>query len=120
MYSLSIHFGPNAMVWALLFKSEEKAGAVYNAYVEFNLKIAEETLLIGADDFGQSFAIPFKEISGILLEDLEVTEEARIQRSLAEAHVKVKLDQRAKTDPIIRQAMNNQGPSVLTPVPRYS
>ena len=120
MYSLSIYFGPNAMVWALLFKEEARAGAAYNAYVGNKMDGTKADILIGADDFGQSYAIPFNDIHGVLLEDLDLVEEARIQRSLAEAHVKVKLDQRAKTDPLIRQAMSNQSPSILSPVPRYS
>src|SRR6266851_2653181 len=63
MYSLSIHFGPNSIVWALLFKEEEKASMLYNAYVEFKVGGNEAGILIGADDFGQSFAIPFNAVS---------------------------------------------------------
>ena len=72
------------------------------------------------DDFGQRGFFKYENINGVLLEDLEVTEEARIQRSLAEARTRVKLEARAKTDPTIRQAMGAQGPGVLTPVPRFS
>jgi hypothetical protein len=117
MYSLSIHFGPASLVWALLFKEEEKAGVVYNAYVDAKMSGAQETVLLGADDFGQSFAIPCNEISGILLEDLDQIEEARIQRSLADERCKAKFMVRAKSDPVIRQAMGQGGPSVLTPFP---
>ncbi len=117
MYSLSIHFGPNAIVWALLFKEEEKAGMLYNAYVEFKVGGNEAGILIGADDFGQSFAIPFNEISVMLLEDLDQIEEARIQRSLADERCKAKFMQRAKSDPTIRQAMG-QGPGIVSPFPR--
>jgi hypothetical protein len=114
MYSLTIHFGPNAVAWALLFKEEEKAGVVYNAYVGNMLNGAEAALLIGVDDFGQSFAIPFNDIHGIMLEDLDLVEEARIQRSLANARGEVKARQRASTDPVIRQAQT--GAPILTPM----
>ncbi len=117
MYSLSIHFGSNAIVWALLFKEEEKAGSLYNAYVDARMNRAENNLLIGSDDFGQSFAIPIDEISGILLEDLDQIEEARIQRSLADERCKAKFMARAKSDPTIRQAMG-QGPGIVSPFPR--
>ena len=113
MYSLSIHFGPNAMVWALLFKEEEKAGASYNAYMDFKMGEAKNGMLIGSDDFGQTYAIPMEEIRGILLEDLDLVEEARILRSLTNARGEVKARQRAATDPVIRQAQ--QGPAVLQP-----
>jgi hypothetical protein len=115
MYSLTIHFGPNAMCWALLFKEEAKAGEAYNAYVSWKMNGASDGALIGSDDFGQSYAIPFSEIHGVLLEDLDLVEEARIQRSLYNARGEVKARQRAATDAVIRQGMGNQGASVLTP-----
>lgn len=119
MYSLTIHFGPNAICWALLFKEEEKAATVYNAYVTAKIQQANEgmPLLIGSDDFGQSFAIPFNEISGILFEDLDLVEAARIQRSLAEERCKVKLMAAAKADPTIAAAIrqHQNGAGVLTP-----
>lgn len=110
MYSLSIHFGPGAMVWAFMFKDKEKA--------EESFRIARDMLVdphgSGAiiDDFGQSAVIIGAH--GIMLEDLDLVEEARILRSLANARGEVKARQRAMTDPTIRQAQN-QGPSVLTP-----
>jgi hypothetical protein len=120
MYSLTIHFGPSSMVWALLFKEEKKAGELYDSYVNHVLVPAEGGVLIGNDDFGQSFAIPFYEIRGVILEDLEQVEAARIQRSLAEERCKVKLMQAAKSDPVISRAIQDQqrGPSVITPFPR--
>lgn len=113
MYSLTIHFGPNAMQWPLLFKEEEKAGVIYNAYLDFQVSEATAGMLIGSDDFGQSFAIPMEQIAGILLEDMDLVEEARIYRSLANARGEVKARQRAMSDPVIRTAQN--GPAVMTP-----
>jgi hypothetical protein len=116
MHSLTIHFGPNAMVWSLLFKDEEKASTIYNAYMDSRMNAADKATLLGADDFGQAFAIPMEQINGILLEDLELTEEARIQRSLADARASAKLQMRARTDSTIRQAQS--GAPVLTPMGR--
>jgi len=113
MYSLSIHFGPNAMVWALLFKEEEKAEKIFGAYVDFKATSAVDGIFLGADDFGQTFAIPFSEISGIMAEDLDLVEEARILRSLANARGEVKARTRAMSDPVLRGAQ--QGPGVITP-----
>ncbi|SRR5216684_2333027 len=117
MYSLSIHFGSNAIVWALLFKEETKADDIYNNYVTFKLGNTTNQILLGSDDFGQVFAIPFDEINGMLLEDLDQIEEARIQRSLADERCKAKFMARAKSDPTIRQAMG-QGPGIVSPFPR--
>ncbi len=118
MYSLTIHFGPNAIMWQFLFKEEDKAGLVYNAYMDYKASHAEKGMLIGADDFGQSFAIPIEEISGMLIEDIELMEEARILRSLADARAQAKLQQRARTDSVIRSAQ--QQTPVLQPMGRFN
>jgi hypothetical protein len=110
MYSLSIHFGPNAMVWAFLFKNKELASDFYNGAIK---AIDEDWFLKIEDDFGQQCFFKKGQISGALLEDLDLVEEARILRSLANARGEVKARQRATTDPTIRQAQ--QGPSVLQP-----
>jgi len=108
MYSLSIHFGPNAMVWAFLFKEKEKADTVYEKLVTGDSSIVH----VVEDDFGQRGVIQ-GEIHGSLLEDLDLVEEARILRSLANARGEVKARQRAATDPVIRTSA--QGASVLQP-----
>jgi hypothetical protein len=110
MYSLSIHFGPNAMVWAFMFKEKEKAAA---ALVLAKTALYEKCDCELEDDFGQSAVFDANEISGVMLEDLDLVEEARILRSLANARGEVKARQRASTDPVIRQAQ--QGPAVMTP-----
>jgi hypothetical protein len=112
MYSLTIHFGPNAMVWSLLFKEKERAESIFKNLSD---SVQKQTPLGGllADDFGQEAYIETKSIHGVMLEDLDLTEEARIQRSLMNARGEVKARQRASTDPIIRTAA--QGPSVLQP-----
>jgi hypothetical protein len=117
MYSLTIHFGPNAVAWALLFKNEEKARDAYNTFVDYHVNLATGGAIIGSDDFGQAYAIPFNEIHGICFEDLDQTEAARIQRSLAEERCKVKLMAAAKSDPVIGEAIRrSQGAPVLTPM----
>ena len=110
MYSLSIHFGPNAMVWAFLFKDREKAEEARSHATQAVL--AEEDFFI-EDEFGQKASFARKAVHALMLEDLDLVEEARILRSLANARGEVKARQRASTDPVIRQAQ--QGPSVLQP-----
>jgi hypothetical protein len=118
MFNVSISHGPVGTVWALLFKTEEKAGEPYNAYVEHKINRAEGGVLIGTDDFGQSYAIPFDEIHAILLEDLDQIEQARIQRALADERVKAKFMVAAKSDPVIRQAIQGQQAPIMTPFGR--
>lgn len=116
MYSLSICFGPAGTVWAFLFKEKEKAVMVYNTYVEHSASNATGCQLICNDDFGQSAFIPFGEIRGMVLEDLDQHEQARIQRALADERLKAKFMQAAKSDPIIRAAMGNQQSPIMTPM----
>ena len=112
MYSLSIHFGPNAMVWALLFKDKERALAHYSAYETAKGRKLPGRYIVDVD-FGQQASVELDSIHGVMLEDLDLVEEARILRSLANARGEVKARQRASTDPVIRTAQ--QGPSVLQP-----
>jgi hypothetical protein len=118
MYSLTICFGPTGTAWAYLFKEEEKASVIYNAYVNNKLtNDVEDGVLIGADDFGQSFAIPFNDIHGMMLEDLDQIVHARIERSLVDARAQMMFDKRAKTDPVIAQGIRErQQTPVLTPM----
>ena len=118
MYSLTIHFGPSAMVWQFLFKEEKKPGEAYNAFVTTQVEGGKGGVLIGSDDFGQSYAIPFNEISGMLIEDLDLVEEAQIQRSLVNARAQAKLNSRASQDPTLRAAQAMRGPAMIQPMGR--
>ena len=109
MYSLTIHFGPNALQWQFLFKEKEKAESAYgNATSDGDLRID--------DDFGQTAFFVDGTRSSILLEDLALVETARIQRALIDERVKAKFIKAATDDPIIKAAMRPQGPGVLTPM----
>jgi len=108
MYSLTIHFGPNAMVWAFMFKDKKNADFAYS--LASNPPGQHMTV---EDDFGQQASFKVSDVHGMMLEDLDLVEEARILRSLANARGEVKARQRASTDPVLRAAQ--QGPSVLTP-----
>jgi hypothetical protein len=114
MFNLTICFGPTGgTAWALLFKTEERAGEVYNTFVNCH---SHPDALIGSDDFGQSYAIPFDEIHGMMLEDLELVEQAHVLRGLAAERIKAKFVTAATNDPTIRAAQRQQGQTpVLTP-----
>jgi hypothetical protein len=110
MYSLTIHFGPNAMFWSFLLKEKENAEKCYGTAVAC---INDGVGFIIADDFGQKAVFKAETAHGAMLEDMEIAEEARIYRSLANARGEIKARQRAATDPVIRSA--SQGPSVIQP-----
>jgi hypothetical protein len=108
MYSLTIHFGPNAVVWSFLFKDKDPA-----SYALSKCMAPGETFYILEDDFGQRAHINPKQIHGVMLEDMDLVEEARILRSLANARGEVKARSRAMSDPVIRTAQ--AGPGVIAP-----
>ena len=112
MYSLTIHFGPNAMVWSFLFKDKEKADAARSHAVENGVLEGPDNFMI-EDDFGQQASFSAGAVHGVMLEDLTLVQEARIFRSLENARGEIKAKQRAATDPVIRSAQ--QGPQVLQP-----
>jgi hypothetical protein len=112
MYSLTIHFGPNAMVWSFMFKEKEKVEAQAN---NVSLAISNRGSIAVLDDFGQTAMFDKETIHAYLVEDLDLVEGARIERSLYNARGEVRARQRAATDATIRQGMGNQGASVLTP-----
>ena len=76
MYSLTIHFGPNAMTWAFLFKEKEKAVSIFELLSDLD-PAASMTF---EDDFGQLGHMDQCEIRGLLLEDLDLIERASSSR----------------------------------------
>lgn len=117
MHSLTICFGPTGTIWTLLFKAEEKAGVLYNAYVDHRMNKAEGGALIGADDFGQSIAIDMDQIHSIMIDDMDQSQMAYIERALHQARSQAKAQSRAMGDPILKTAIMSQGPAVHSPFP---
>lgn len=119
MHSLTICFGPAATPWILLFKDEAKAATIYNAYAE--QAVSEEKplsgVLIGSDDFGQAFVIPASEIKGMMLEDMDLSQDAAVERGLHQARTQAKAETKAMGDDVIKAAIRakQQGPAVYQP-----
>jgi hypothetical protein len=107
MFSLSISFGPTGTIWAFMFKDKERAEAAYYDARNFSDKSIGFTI---EDDFGQDASFPRSGVNGSLLEDLDLIEAARIQRSLADERCKAKFLQAARSDSTIRAGMGNQMP----------
>ena len=100
------------MVWALLYKDKERALAHYSAYESAKGRKLPGRYIVD-DDFGQQASVELDSIHGVMLEDLDLVEVARILRSLANARGEVKARTRALSDPVLRGAQ--QGPGVITP-----
>ena len=102
MLSLTIVFGPGPVVWTLMFKTEEAASNAKNSLCSV------EGLTHIADDFGQSCTLLTSQIHGWMLENLDESKHAHIERALHQARTKITADKLAEADPVIREAARRQ------------
>jgi len=107
MFSLTIVFGPGPMVWTLMFKTEDKLRE------EMKNWAMHKTPLI--DDFGQEACVEVEKMHGYMIEELEQSKLAHIERALHQTRVKVKADEMARADPVIRAAAMQGGSGILQP-----
>jgi hypothetical protein len=120
MFSLTIVFGPGPMVWTLMYKTEEAADAALSA-IKYALEIRgtdvsfspAKTITVD-DDFGQHADIMICDIHGVMLENLEQSKLAHIERALHQSRTKVKADEMVRADPVLRTALQG-GSGILQP-----
>ena len=114
MFSLTIVFGPGPMVWTLMFKEKQAAIKGMNAIGEHSGKFLETE-----DDFGQRAIIEKTQVHGFMVEDMEQSRLAHIERALHQARTQAKGSELADADPVLRQArMKAQGGlGMIQPVP---
>jgi hypothetical protein len=99
MFSLTIVFGPGPMVWTLMFKTEEAA-----RHEQHYIETTTDLLLRTKDDFGQETTIAKELFHGMMLEDLDQSKFAHIERALHQARTKVTGDKIAESDPVLKEA----------------
>jgi hypothetical protein len=97
MFSLTIAFGSGS--WAFLFRSKDKAKAA----MADTLSPAPGVSVI-EDDFGQIATIARSDMKGVLFEDLNLTKDAAVERSLYTARGQADLNRRASSDPALKLA----------------
>lgn len=125
MYSLSIFFGPSPMPAQFLFKDKEKADVVFKQFspdgvhqARMNNPHLTDVNMNVADDYGQQGCFSASAIHAVIIEDMDLGEESRIQRGLSQARGQANANKRAQSDPVIMAAQRGAGPSVLTPFGR--
>lgn len=116
MFSLTIVFGPGPMVWTLMFKNHEQSELAQSRLADAKAG-GEDFHLV--DDFGQECTIKSSETHGWMLEDLDQSKFAHIERALHQARTKVTADKLAEADPTIREAQRRAqgGMPMIQPVP---
>jgi hypothetical protein len=125
MFSLTIVFGPGPTVWTLMFKTEEAAEDAALAVHSTLQARGKDTNFspISAvslnDDFGHSAEVTTESLHGFMLENLEQSKLAHIERELHLIRTQLKTKEIADADPQIRQARRNQqgGMPMLQPMP---
>lgn len=115
MFSLSIAFGNTN--WRLLYHTEEKAKAAYDALhaapdktKEFS--IAERVELV--DDFEQRVSLSRSTGYGVMLENFDKAKLAAIEFGMHNARTQAAFQTRAQADPSLR---TQRGPAIYSPLP---
>lgn len=114
MHLLTIVFGPTPTPWSLLFKKPELADKTF-----FDIQVAkrEHAATVSLmDDFGQRADVDVASIHGFMLEDMEQSKLAHIERGLHQARTQARAQQQAQADPALRAAAAMQSPAMLTPM----
>ena len=117
MYKLSINVGTN--VWALLFKEKDGAETAEQSALgflrmqSFSQTSAGERVLTLVDDFGQTVHVVAGSLQAVLVEDLDLTQEAMIKLHLHNQHTQIKAQQRVNSDATIKAAQLGNGGGVM-------
>ncbi len=122
MYKLSINVG--AHVWALLFKEKEGADKAEEAVLGFLSGwhqhvqgVTDTRRLTVEDDYGQRAHIVAGSLQSVLVEDLDLTQEAMIKLHLHNQYTQLKAQQRVASDPTIKAAsLGNSGNMIFDPM----
>ena len=114
MYLLTVVFGPSPTPWSLLFEKPEAADEIF-----FSLGTAKQSkadFISIADEFGQRATIDVDSIHGFMLEDMEKSKLAHIERGLHQARTQAKAQQAATQDPVLKSAAMMRGPAMIDPM----
>jgi hypothetical protein len=107
MYTLSIALGSTS--WALLFKTKEAAELALDRIMF--AKGGTVSTVDFSDDFGQRIFVEGNSIHGCMLEDMDKTPLAHIERALWHARMQAQGQKLAQSDASLRQP----GPAILSP-----
>lgn len=117
MFSLTIAFGNISC--PLLFKTKERADTAWNLVDQWNthkfMANNANRMLELDDDFGRW--IRTDNLTGAVMEDLELSKEGAIETALHQARLQHGAQKRAATDPVLRSGLAMGGqPAMLSPM----
>ena len=120
MYKLSINTAGN--VWALLFKEKdgaeksEESALAFLRMQSFSQTTAGERVLTLEDDYGQRAHVVAGSLGAVLVEDLDLTQEAMIKLHLHNQHTNIKAQTRVQNDPQLKAAALGQRAPMFDPM----
>lgn len=119
MHNLTVAVGTTA--WSLLFKTKEAALAARDSIAAHPVEppaafgYGTGGCILITDDFGQEASIWPSRVHGMLLEDMDASKFAHVERGLHSARTQKQFEQRATNDPVLKSVLQAQGPSMITP-----
>lgn len=116
MFALTLLVGPQGTPWTLIYKTQETAASAQSSYN--NTVHADAHSFVISDDFGQSVSIPASDLHGSMLEDLQQSQLAHIERALHHGRTNAKVMEAAQADPVLKAAAARQqmGPAIINPM----
>lgn len=122
MFSATVFLAASLPPVVLLFKSEatlDAAITINQAFNQMRMGGGEPVMMTPTeitDDFGQRLQL-IQPYFAILIQDMQLSQLADIERGIHQAVTQAKAQERAKTDPTLMAAMRAQnGPAVLSPM----
>jgi hypothetical protein len=102
--------------WALMFKTEEAARKAYEVACLRGLHTNQlrDTQIEIDDDFGQNLSVQVTSVAGCMLEDMDKSKLAHIERALHHARMQQEGQKLAQADATLRQGQH--GPSIISPM----
>lgn len=114
MFCISIALKDTQIVWTLLYKEQEKATAQWDHYVG-----CDSSMPVGLnDDFGQALLVKPADVAGAMLEDLDQSMLAHVEKGLHNARTQAKAETIAMNDPVLKTAAmaKQRGPGIFAPM----
>ncbi len=108
MFSITVMVG--AQGFTLMYRTQQKAEESARVLRGGDPMIAIE------DDFGQSVAINRQHLSGFMVEDLEKSKLAHVERALHIQRTQALAQKTAEADPGLKFSMMNRGPAMVSPM----
>lgn len=83
MFRLTVAFGATNTIWALLFRTKERAKHCFTELSPDPMQtMVPATAIVIADDFGQTLRIHPRNVNAVMVEDLEQSKQALAENML--------------------------------------